>query len=123
MLATIPLVLQHIKTGKLRALATSGAERSNFLPDAPTLASAGVPGYSTVQWHGILAPAGTPQRTTDFLHAELKQILASEEGWKKLVVAGAEIDYLPPKEFGLFIRRDLDQWSQLVAKAGIKTQE
>jgi tripartite-type tricarboxylate transporter receptor subunit TctC len=79
-----------------------------------------VPGYSTVQWHGILAPAGTPQRTTDFLHAEMKEILASEEGRKKLVAAGAEIDYLPPKEFGLFIRRDLDQWSQLVAKAGIK---
>ena len=123
MLATIPLVLQHIKTGKLRALATSGAERSNFLPDAPTIASAGVPGYSTVQWHGILAPAGTPLRTTDFLHAELKEILASEEGRKKLVVAGAEIDYLPPKEFGFFIRRDLEQWSQLVAKAGIKTHE
>jgi tripartite-type tricarboxylate transporter receptor subunit TctC len=123
MLATIPLVLQHIKTGKLRALATSGAERSNFLPDAPTIASAGVPGYSTVQWHGMLAPAGTPQRTTDFLHAELKEILASEEGRKKLVIAGAEIDYLPSKEFGAFIRRDLEQWSQLVAKAGIKPHE
>jgi tripartite-type tricarboxylate transporter receptor subunit TctC len=123
MLATIPSVLQHIKAGKLRVLATSGAERSNFLPDAPTIGSAGVAGYSTVQWHGILAPAGTPPRITDFLHAGMKEILASEEGRKKLVVAGAEIDYLPPREFGLFIRRDMEQWSQLVAKAGIKPRE
>src|SRR4051812_12507073 len=98
MLATIPLVLQHIKTGKLRVLATSGAERSNFLPDAPTIGSAGVAGYSTVQWHGMLAPAGTPQRLADFVHAALKEILASEEGKRRLVVAGAEINYLPSVE-------------------------
>jgi tripartite-type tricarboxylate transporter receptor subunit TctC len=115
--------LQHIKAGKLRALATSGAERSDFLPDAPTIGSAGVAGYSTVQWHGMLAPAGTPQRLTDFVHAALKEILASEEGKRRLVVAGAEIDYLPSVEFGRFIRKDLEQWSQLVAKAGIKTHE
>ncbi len=123
MLATIPSVLQHIKAGKLRVLATSGTERSNFLPDAPTIASAGVPGYSTVQWHGMLAPAGTPQRITDFLHAGLKEILASEEGKRKLVSAGAEIDYLPPKEFGTFIRKDLEQWSHLVQRAEIKSRE
>ena len=123
MLATIPSVLPHIRTGRLKVLATGGAERSNLLPDAPTIDSAGVPGYSTVQWHGILAPAGTPQRIIDFLHAELKEILASDEGRKRLVGAGAEIDYLPPKEFGQFIRRDMVLWSRLVKKDGIKFRE
>ena len=123
MLATIPSVLPHVKAGKLKVLATSGAKRSNLLPDAPTIDSAGVPGYSTVQWHGILAPAGTARRITDLLHVELQAILASEDGRKRLIGAGAEIDYLPPGEFGLFIRRDMEQWSQLVLKAGIKLRE
>lgn len=123
MLATIPSVMQHVKTGKLKVLATSGTERSGFMPDVPTIMSSGVPGYSTVQWHGMLAPAETTQRITDFLHAHLKDIIASEEGRKRLTAAGAEIDYLPPKEFGAFIRRDLDQWAQLVRTAAIKTRE
>jgi tripartite-type tricarboxylate transporter receptor subunit TctC len=123
MLATISSVLPHIKANRLKVLATSGTERSSLLPDAPTVDSAGVPGYSTVQWHGMLAPAGIPRSITDFLHAELKQILESDEGRKRLIVAGAEIDYLPPGEFGIFIRRDMAQWSQLVAKAGIKLRE
>jgi tripartite-type tricarboxylate transporter receptor subunit TctC len=123
MLATIPSVLPHIKAGRLKVLATSGIERSTLLPDAPTIASAGVPGYSTVQWHGLLAPAGTPQRITDLLHAEIKEILASDEGKNRLVVAGAEIDYLPPKEFGAFIRRDMEQWSALVSNTGIKLRD
>ncbi|MDB5921708.1 MAG: extra-cytoplasmic solute receptor [Betaproteobacteria bacterium] len=123
MLATIPSVLPHIKAGKLKVLATSGAERSNLLPDAPTIDKAGVPGYSTVQWHGIVAPAGTPQSIIDLLHTELKAILASDEGKKRLVGSGAEIDYLPPKEFGVFMRRDMEQWSQLIRKAGIKVRD
>ena len=123
MLATIPSVLPHIKAGKVKVLATSGAERSNLLPDAPTIDQAGVPGYSTVQWHGIVAPLGTPQRIVDLLHAELKSILASDEGKKRLVGAGAEIDYLPPKELGVFMRQDMDQWSQLIRKAGIKLRD
>ncbi len=123
MLATIPSVLQHIKANRLKVLATTGTERSSLLPDAPTIDSAGVHGYSTVQWHGIFATEGTPRRIVDLLHAEMKQILDSEEGKKRLVGAGAEIDYLPPKEFGVFIRKDMEQWAQLVRTAGIKLRE
>jgi tripartite-type tricarboxylate transporter receptor subunit TctC len=123
MLATIPSVLPHIKAGKVRVLATSGAERSNLLPDAPTIDKAGVPGYSTVQWHGVVAPAGTPQRIIDLLHTELKAILASDQAKKRLVGSGAEIDYLPPNEFGVFMRQDMEQWSQLIRKAGIKLRD
>jgi tripartite-type tricarboxylate transporter receptor subunit TctC len=123
MLATIPSVLSHIKSGKLKVLATSGADRSNLLPDVPTIDQAGVPGYSTVQWHGIVAPAGTPQRMIDRLHAELKAILASEEGRRRLVAAGAEIDYLASAEFGAFMRQDMEQWSQLIRKANIRLRD
>jgi tripartite-type tricarboxylate transporter receptor subunit TctC len=123
MLATIPSVLPHIKSNRLRVLATSGTERSNLLPDAPTVDKAGVPGYSTVQWHGVVAPAGTPQRMIERLHAELKAILASDEGRKRLVAAGAEIDYLAPTEFGAFMRRDMELWAQLIRKANIKLRD
>ena len=84
---------------------------------------AGVPGYSTVQLHGIVAPAGTPQRTIERLHRELKAILASDEGKKRLVGAGTEIDYLPPAEFGTFMRRDMELWAQLIRKANIKLRD
>ena len=123
MLATIPSILPHIKANKLRVLATSGSERSNMLPDTPTLDKSGVPGYSTVQWHGIVAPTGTPQRKIEQLHGELKAMLASDEARKKLVGAGTEIDYLGLAQFGAFMRREMDQWAQLIRKANIKLRE
>ena len=123
MLASIPSVLPHIKAGKLRVLGTSGTERSTFLPDAPTIDKAGVPGESTVQWHGIVAPLGTPQRTIDRLHAELKALLFSDDGRKKLVASGSEIDYLPPAELGKFMRQDKELWAQLIRKAKITVRD
>ena len=93
MMATIPSVLPHIKANKLRVLATSGAKRSNMLPDTPTIAQSGVPGYSAIQWHGIVAPAGTPQQKIEQLHAELKAMVASDEGRRKLVTR-TEVDFL-----------------------------
>ena len=123
MMATIPSVLPHIKANKLRVLATSGARRSNMLPDTPTIAQSGVPGYSAIQWHGIVAPTGTPQRKIDQLHAELKAMVASDDGRKKLVSAGTEVDFLGLGEFGAFMRRDMDQWAQLIRKANLKLRD
>jgi tripartite-type tricarboxylate transporter receptor subunit TctC len=123
MLATIPSVLPHIRSNKLRALATGGAERSKLMPDLPTIDKAGVPGYATVQWHGIVAPLGMPQRLVERLHAELKATLAPEQAGKKLIAAGVEIDYLPPVEFGAFMRREMAMWAALVRKANIRIRE
>jgi len=123
MLATIPSILPHIKAGKVRVLATSGAQRSQTLPDTPTIAQSGVFGYSTVQWHGIVAPTGTPQRKIELLHAELNALVASDEGRKRLVGAGTEIDFLGLGEFGTFMAREMDMWAHLVRKANIKPRD
>ena len=123
MLATIASVLPQIRSGKLGALATSGAGRSVLMPDTPTIAEAAVPGFATVQWHGMLVPAGTPASLVDKLHAELKAILALDETKKKLLNAGVEPDYLGPAEFGAFYRREMDQWASVIRKANIKLKE
>ncbi|MCC6532369.1 MAG: tripartite tricarboxylate transporter substrate binding protein [Burkholderiales bacterium] len=114
MLATIPSVLPHVKAHKLRVLATSGPSRSHMLPDAPTIAQSGVPGYAMVQWHGIVAPTGTPQRKIEHLHAELKAMVGSDDGARKLVAAGTDLDFLGLAEFGSFMRREMDLWAQLI---------
>lgn len=123
MLATIASVLPHIKAGKLKALGTSGAERSALLPDTPTIAEAGVPGFETVQWHGLVAPAGTPAPIIDRLHRELKAILASDETKKRLLNAGVETDYLGPTEFWAFSKREMDQWARVIKKANITLKD
>lgn len=123
MLATIASVLPQIKAGKLRSLATSGVERSALLPDAPTISEAGVPGYATVQWHGLLAPAGTPAPIIDKLHAEIKAILSTDAVRKRLLDAGTETEYLGPTEFGAFYVREMDQWASVIRKANIALKE
>ncbi|HYC48092.1 MAG TPA: tripartite tricarboxylate transporter substrate-binding protein [Burkholderiales bacterium] len=120
MLATIPSILPHIKANKVRVLATTGARRSATLPDTPTIAQSGVPGYATVQWHGITAPTGTPQQKIKQLHAELKAMTESEDGRRKLVAAGTEVDFLGLNEFGAFMRQEMELWRQLIRKAKIK---
>jgi tripartite-type tricarboxylate transporter receptor subunit TctC len=123
MLATIASVLPQIKAGKLRALATSGTGRSVLMPDTPTLAETAVPGYATVQWHGLVVPAGTPAPVVDRLQQELKAILASDDTKKTLLNAGVEPDYLGPAEFGAFSKRELEQWAGVVKKANITLRE
>lgn len=122
MLATIASVLPHIRSGKLRALGTSGAERSVLMPDTPTIAAA-VPGFQTVQWHGIVAPAGTPVPIIDRLGSELKTIMASDETKKRLLGAGVEIDYLGAAEFAAFSKREMDQWARVIKEARITLKE
>ena len=113
----------HIKSGKFRVLGTSGVKRSVFLPDVPTIAEAGVPGYEVTQWFGLLAPAGTPASIVDRLNREIKAILAMNEVKKQFMDAATEVDYQGPAEFGRFIEKDIAQWAQVVKKANIKFEE
>ncbi len=120
---SIPQALPQIESGKFRVLGTSGAKRSVYLPEVPTIAEAGVPGYEVVQWFGILAPAGTPAPIVDRLNKELKVILALQDVKKKFLDAGAEVNYLGPADFGRFIEEDINRWSRVVKKANIKFDE
>ena len=111
-----------MKSGKLRVLATCGLTRSVFLPDVPTIAESGVPGYELYQWFGLLAPVGTPSPIIDRLNKELKAILALDEVKKMFLNDGAEVDYLGPAEFGTFLEREMAQWARVIKKANIKVE-
>jgi len=112
--------LAHAKAGRLRALATTGERRSPSLPDLPTVAEAGVPGFVTGSWAGALAPAGTPKPIVAKLHGELTRILQLPEIRERL----AALDFEPvgnsPEEFGAIIRKEVVRWAKVVKESGAK---
>jgi len=113
----------HIKSGKLKALGTGGVKRSAILPDVPTIAEAGVPGYETINWWGVLAPAGTPAPIIARLDNEIKAILATDEVKQRFLKDGVETDYLGSAEFGKFLERETANWTRVVKKANIKLEK
>ncbi len=120
--SSLAQMLSHIKSGKLRALGVVADRRSASLPEVPTFAESGVPGYDVSGWWGILAPAGTPSPIVDRLNKEIKTILVSEELKKFFQAEGAEADYQGPAEFGAFISADINKWLRLVKEANIKVE-
>ena len=112
--------LPHIKSGKLRALGTSGLKRSKLLPHVPTIAEAGVPGYDASIWWGILAPAGTPALVVDRLYKELTMILNTEDVSKVFEDQGAEVDLQGPTEFTQFLDGETAKWAKVVKQGNIK---
>jgi tripartite-type tricarboxylate transporter receptor subunit TctC len=122
MFASLMQVLAHVKAGKLKGLGTGGLKRSPALPDMPTIAEAGLPGYESSIWWGIHAPAGTPQAIVDRLQKDLSEILNSPEIQKMFQDQGAELDYLGPAEFGKFIAAETAKWARVVKEANIKAE-
>jgi tripartite-type tricarboxylate transporter receptor subunit TctC len=116
MLATYPFV----KDGKLKVLAISSAKRFAPVPDIPTVAELGMPGFETGSWQGIVAPAGTPPEVVKKLHATVTAILATPEMKEKLISAGAEVRAQSPEQFGAFIRSERDRWAKVVKESGEK---
>jgi tripartite-type tricarboxylate transporter receptor subunit TctC len=110
----------HIKAGKLRALAVTGAKRSPQLPDVPTVMELGVPGYEAYVWMGLLAPKGTPAPIIDKLFRELTQVLATSEVKTYMASAGIEIVGSTPAEFGAFFRSEKELWAKVIRETGAK---
>jgi len=113
---TVPLV----KAGKLRALAVTTTAHSALMPELPTIAESGLPGYETVAWFGVLAPAGTPPEIVKRLSLEIGKIARSPEMRDKLLAMGAEPVGGTPEEFRAVIDRDIAKWKPLAQKVGIK---
>lgn len=111
--------LAHIKAGKLRALAVTSERRSPALPDVPTIAESGYPGYNAVGWNGLFAPAATPRETVGRVAAEVTAILQRPEVREKISAQGADVIGGPPEQFAAFIRAETAKWSQLIRKQGI----
>jgi len=112
----------NIDAGQVRALGTTGEQRSTVLPDVPTVSEAGVPGYEATIWLGIMAPKGTPPEIVDRLNAEIAKIIAKpaiREAWAK---QGAVPLTLSPAAFDAFLRRDIDKWAKVIQQASIKVQ-
>ena len=108
-------VLPHVKSGKLRALATTGAKRSAVLPDLPTIAEAGLPGYEMLNWLGLFAPAGTPRTVVEKLSAEAVRIMSPPEARGRLHARGAEPSPLGAEEFTAFVKSEVEKWAKVVA--------
>lgn len=110
----------HIKAGKLRALAVTGATRSPQLPDVPTVMESGVPGYEAYVWMGLLAPKGTPQAIVDRIHRDVVAVLQTNEVKGYMATAGIEVVGSTPAEFGKFFRAEREQWAKVVRETGAK---
>ena len=114
--------VQHIRSGKLRALGVTDTKRTPLLPDVPTIDEAGVPGYQAANWWGIAAPAGTPQPIVDRLHREITAVLESDEVRKRFEADGANIVQMTPAEFTAFFKVELEKWGKVVKTANIKAE-
>jgi tripartite-type tricarboxylate transporter receptor subunit TctC len=122
MFAPSQTVMSHVKAGKLKALAMTGAARSENLPGLPTVAESGLPGYAAVGWFGVLAPAATPRSMVLKLNEDLVRALEDRDLRKRASDLGADIVGDKPDEFARFIRDDQAKWSKLMREAGIKPE-
>ena len=113
-------MLGHINAGKLRALAVTGAKRAPQLPDVPTVAEAGVPGYVAYVWMGLLAPKNTPAHIVDQLQKAIVQVLAEDEVKRYMALASIEAVGSTPAEFGAFFRAEKEQWAKIIHETGAK---
>ena len=115
-----PALLGHIKSGQLRALAVSSPQRLEALPDVPTVAEAGYPGFEADQWYGVVAPAGTPPEIVRKLNAQINLALASAEMKARLSSEGATATPTTPEAFGQHIVRELARWKPVISSGRVK---
>ncbi len=122
LMSTLLPPLPHLKTGRLRALGVTSAKRVASLPNVPTIAEAGVPGYEVVGWYGLAAPAGTPQPVVAKIHSDFAAVLHAPDLRDKLAAEGAEAVGSKPEEFGAFIKSEIEKWGKVVKAAKIPLQ-
>jgi tripartite-type tricarboxylate transporter receptor subunit TctC len=122
MFTPAPTVMEFVKSGKLKALATIGTKRFREFPDVPTFAEAGIAGYEAAFWFGLNAPAATPKAIIQRLNKEMVRVLALPEIKAQLIAQNIEPVSSSSESFGAFIRRDMDKWARVVKAAGVKLE-
>ncbi len=122
MFDAIPTMTEHIKGGKVKALATTGPNRSSILPDVPTLSEAGVPGYEATIWLGVMAPKGTPASVVARLNAEIGRITGNADVRKAWTAQGTAPLTMGVDEFTRYLNDDIAKWSRIVRAAGLKAE-
>ncbi len=118
MLATLP----HVQSGKLKVLGVSSSARVPLLPQTPTIAEQGVPGFESGTWQGVLVPAGTPPEVLQRLVTEITRIIRSPEVRERMAAQGAEVVTMTPTEFSTFFERERKKWAAVVAQGGVKVE-
>ena len=119
---TITAVQGHVRSGALRGIAVTTASRSSAMPELPTIAESGLPGYEASTWGGILAPAGTPKDVVAKLNGSINAALKMEDVRKRLMGAGIEIQGGTPEQFAYVIRNEIDKWGRVTKAAGIQPE-
>ena len=115
-------VTPHVRSGRLRAIATTGAKRSFAFPDVPTVAEQGFPGFAADAWYGLLTTAGTPRPIVDKLYGEVVRIMKLPESKERMANVGFEIVASTPAEFAQLIREEIPKWTKVVREAGIRAE-
>ncbi len=122
MFPTTPTVIGYLKTGRLRALGVTTAKRTQALPDVPTISEAGLPGYESTQWFGILAPAATPRPIIDRLNQEIVRIMQAPAMKQRLANDGLEVVAGTPEQFGTHIKAETEKWAKVIKAMGLKLE-
>lgn len=122
MIDAITAMSGNAAAGQVRALATTGTKRSSVLPNVPTAAEAGLPGYEATIWLGLMAPTGTPQPIVDKLNVEVNKIVARDDVKAAWAKQGADAMAMSPAQFEAYMKRDIEKWAGVVKSAGIKVQ-
>jgi tripartite-type tricarboxylate transporter receptor subunit TctC len=116
----VPTVASMVNSGRLRAIAVSGAKRSPALPEVPTIAESGLPGFDATAWYSIVVPAGTPKPIIARLNTELVKILTSPDIRARLISEGADVETSTPEELAAFVRAEIPKWAKAVKDSGAK---
>ena len=120
MFDNIPNVINHVKAGKMKAYAVSGPRRSPLVPEVPTVAESGLPGYEVSVWFGVLAPAGTPADIVQRLNTEIVRILGTAEVRERFFKQGVEVQTSTADQYQAFVRSEVTRWAKVIKEAGIK---
>ena len=117
--SSAPTAVPQVKAGKVRALAVTTIKRSTVLPELPTVAESGLPGYEADNWYGVVTTAGTPRAIIDRLNAEISRALLSPDVKQLLFIQGLEVHTSTPAEFGAYMKTEFDKWAKVIKDAGI----
>jgi tripartite-type tricarboxylate transporter receptor subunit TctC len=122
LLAGLATVMPQARSGKIKALAVTGAKRSRVAPDVPTVAEAGVPGYEFIVWYGMMVPGGTPRAIIVKLNAEIANVLKSPATIERYAAAGLEPISNTPEAFAAQLKQEIPKWQQVVKAANIHVE-